>query len=101
MSDWKQRVLEDMAEPRIEVRAWTFPRALTLIEDAAWNRRMRPEDFIGRSALAFAVADSHGEITWEAVTRLEPPMRDLRRKNLREKRHFGHDFGDWKIAGLS
>ena len=97
---WKENIAADLAESKIEVRAWTYPRALSLIEDAAWNRRMKPEDYIGRAALAFAVHDSAGEVSWEAVTRLEPEIDDLRRRNLRRKRHFGHDFGQWEIGGL-
>lgn len=97
---WKESILEDLAEPRVEVRAWTFPRALSLIEDAAWNRRMKPQDFIGRAALAFAVYDSDGQVTMDSIGRLEPEMHDLRRRNLRLKRHFGRDFGDWEIVGL-
>lgn len=100
MSAWKERVLEELAEPRVEFPAWTFPRALSLIEDAAWNRRMKPSDYAGRAALAFAVYDSEGEVTWDAITRLEPEMHDLRRRNLRLKRHFGRGFGSWEIASL-
>ena len=95
---WKEALLEDVAEPRVEVAAWTFPRALDAIETAAWNRRMRTEDFLGRAALAVAVLDN--DLNWDAITRLEPPMQDLRRKNLLVKRHFGRDFGDWKIIGM-
>jgi hypothetical protein len=98
---WRADVLSDFAQPRIETPAWTFPDALDLIEIAAYNRRMTVEDFIGRSALAFAVFDAAGDVSWKMATRLEPPMRDLRRHNMPLRRKFGRDFGDWQIQELS
>jgi hypothetical protein len=99
-SDWRADILEDLAQARIEVRAQTFPTAYDLIKVAAFNRRMDVRDYIGRAALAFAVYDARGEVSWKQMTRLEPPMRDLRRHNLPKRRLFGEGFGEWTIENL-
>lgn len=98
--DWKADLLADLPQRRIAVKAHTYDDAYVLIQVAAYNRRMSVQDFIGRAALAVAVADSKGEHSWREMTRLEPPMRDLRRNNLPYKRKFGEDFGPWKITGM-
>jgi hypothetical protein len=99
-SEWRADLLEDLPQARIEVRAQTFPNAYNIIKVAAFNRRMDPKDFIGRAALAFAVYDAAGNVTWKQATRLEPPMRDLRRHNLPKRRLFGEGFGSWEIESL-
>lgn len=99
--DWRADVLASLPQARIQVRAQTFPDAYDLMKTAAFNRRMDIQDFIGRAALAVAVYDSAGEVSWAEITRIEPPMRDLRRHNLPKKRRFGHDFGPWEIGHMS
>lgn len=98
---WRDAVLSDLPEPRRSVKAFTFPSAYELIKIAAYNRRMTIEDFIGRAALAVAVYDSGGEHSWKEMTRPEPGMKDLRRRGLPLKRHFGEGFGPWKIGDMS
>lgn len=98
--DWRADLLTDLAQARIQVKALTFPDAYDLVKIAAFNRRMHVPEFIGRAALAIAVYDSQGEVTWAQMTRVEPAMRDLRRHNLPLKRKFGHDFGPWVIKEM-
>jgi hypothetical protein len=98
---WKEDILLDLPEPRTYLYAYTFPSALEQIRIAAFNRRMKEQDYIGRAAAAFAVYDSGGDLTWEALMRPEPVMYDGRRRNLPKKRHFGRDFGPWHIEELS
>lgn len=97
---WRADILRDLPQSRIQVKAHTFPNAYDLIKIAAFNRRMSVEEYIGRAALAFAVYDAGEETTWKQMTRLEPPMRDLRRHNLPRKRLFGRGFGKWEIERL-
>jgi hypothetical protein len=97
---WKADILRDLPQARIQVKAHTFPNAYDLIKVAAYNRRMSVEEFIGRAALAVAVADTKGEVTWKQMTRLEPPMKDLRRHNLPRRRLFGRGFGPWEIEKM-
>jgi hypothetical protein len=100
-SGWQADVLAALPQPRIEVRANTWPDAYDVIKTAAYNRRIPVKEFIGRAALAIAVFDSNGDIVWKDITRNEPPMHDLRRHNLPPKRKFGHDFGPWEIVGMT
>lgn len=95
--DWRERIVNDLPEGKVQVRAQTFESAWELIRIAAYNRRMRPEDFIGRAALAVALFDSDGEISWEDATRREPPLPDIRRRKLPPRRLRGRGFGPWKI----
>lgn len=98
--DWRADILDDLAQARIQVSALTFPNAYDLMKIAAYNRRMHVPEFIGRAALAVAVFDSAGEVSFAEVARVEPPIRDLRRHNLPMKRHFGRDFGPWNIKEM-
>ena len=98
--DWRADLLNDLPQARIEVKAQTFPNAYDLIQVAAFNRRMDVKDYIGRAALAFAVYDAGIETSWKQMTRLEPPMRDLRRHGLPKRRLFGEGFGKWTIESL-
>ncbi len=98
--EWRTDLLRDLPEKRMVAKYFTFESAYDLIKVAAYNRRITIEDFVGRSALAFAVYDSNGEISWREATRLEPNMADLRRHNLPMKRKFGADFGPWEIGSL-
>jgi hypothetical protein len=97
---WREDLLAALPQARIQVQAITFPDAYDLMKIAAFNRRMHVPEFIGRAALAFAVYDAGEDATWAAMTRNEPPMRDVRRHNLPPKRKFGHDFGPWVIGDL-
>lgn len=99
--DWRDAIITALPEDRIGRKFETFPSAMELIEVAAFNRRMRVEDFVGRAALAFAVYDSNGELTWEQATDKEPPMADLRRRAMARRRLRGRNFGPWTIEGLS
>jgi hypothetical protein len=100
-SGWRADMLNDLPQARIQSKFYTFPDAYDLIKVAAYNRRMKVEDFVGRSALAVAVFDSAGEHTWREMTRQEPPMWDLRRHNLPLKRKFGADFGPWEVQVMT
>lgn len=99
--DWRDKIISALPEDRIGRKFETFPSAIELIETAAFNRRMRVEDYVGRAALAFAVHDSDGELTWEQAADKEPPMADLRRKGMARRRLRGRNFGPWTIEGLS
>lgn len=101
MDGWRADLLNDLPQARISAKFQTFPDAYDLIKVAAYNRRMKHEDFVGRAALAMAVFDSAGEHTWREMTRQEPPMWDLRRHNLPMKRKFGADFGPWEVQVVS
>jgi hypothetical protein len=98
--DWRANIEADLPEVEARFHAQSFPSAIELIKIAAFNRRMTVEDYVGRAALAFAVYDSQGEITWESATDKEPPLRDLRRHNLPRLRLRGRGFGNWRIEGL-
>ena len=101
VTGWRADLLNDLPQARIEARFYTFPDAYDLIKVAAYNRRMKAQDFVGRAALAVAVFDSDGEHTWREMTRQEPPMYDLRRHNLPLKRQFGANFGPWEVQVMS
>lgn len=94
---WRMDLLSDLPQPRMSAKFYTYGNAYELIKVAAFNRRMKTQDYVGRAALAMAVFDSKGEHTWKEMTRLEPEMWDLRRHNLPLKRKFGTDFGPWEI----
>ena len=99
--DWRDNLLSNLPEGPINLRAHTYPTALEIIRAAAYNRRMTVEDFVGRAALAVAVHDFSGEMTWEEATDKEPPLSDLRRRSLPKRRLRGRNFGPWKIEGMS
>lgn len=99
--DWRERILNDLPSETVQITAYTYPEALELIRIASYNRRISLGDFIGRAALAFAVYDSAGEHTWEAVTDKEPPLADRTRRRLPKRRMRGRGFGPWKIGNLS
>lgn len=98
--DWRDKILTDLPEDRVSVRASTFPTGLDLIKTAAYNRRMTVEDFIGRAALAVAVFDAEGDPTWQDATEKEPPLADLRRHGLPKRRLRGRNFGPWVIERM-
>lgn len=100
-TDWRDSILSDLPEGPITVRAHTYPTGLEMIRAAAYNRRMTVEDFVGRAALAVAVHDFAGDVTWEMATEKEPPLADLRRHKLPKRRLRGRGFGPWKIEGMS
>src|SRR5690606_5151725 len=95
------QILRDLPDPMIERVYHTYPTAYELIKTAAYNRRMRVGEYVGRAALAFAIHDSEGEHTWEEISEKEPPMADRRRRKLPPRRLRGRGFGKWKIGGLS
>jgi hypothetical protein len=97
-SDIREGIEADFPEKRVSTPAHTFPSALTLINTAAYNRRMKTAEYIGRAALAFAIHDSQGEDDWETATELEPTMFNLL---TRERvRYRGRGFGKWQIVRL-
>jgi hypothetical protein len=89
-----------MPEKRLSARFHTFPTALSEISDAAYNRRMTVRDYVGRAALAFAVFDSEGELMWDELTELEPPMTDIVRPGFDRDRLRGRGHGKWQIVRL-
>jgi hypothetical protein len=97
--DWRRDVLASLPEHKRAFRIVTFKSAQELIEEAAYNRRMFPEDYAGRAALAVAAYDL--EKTWALITKGEPPLRDIRRHNLPPKRLYGRNFGPWTIERMS
>mgnify|MGYP006137166177 CR=1 FL=1 len=99
-TDWRQNILSNLPEDAVPIKGHTFPSALEVIKIAAFNRRMRVEDFVGRAALAVAVHDNAAELTWEMATEKEPPLADLRRRSLPKRRLRGRGFGPWKIEGM-
>lgn len=99
--DWRDNILSQLPEGSTSIKGQTFPTALEIIKAAAYNRRMTTEDFVGRAALAVAVHDFGGELTWEMATEKEPPLADLRRRGLAKRRLRGRGFGPWKIEGMS
>ncbi len=99
--DWRDVILRDLPEPYATVKATTFPSALEIIKVAAFNRRMRLSEFVGRAALAVAVYDNRGEITWQEATRLEPQLHDLRLGPGDTRRRRGKNHGPWQIEGMS
>lgn len=99
--DWRDNILSDLPEGKVNLRGHTYPTALEVIKAAAYNRRMTVEDFVGRAALAVAVHDFAGDLTWEMATDKEPPLADLRRRSLPKRRLRGRNFGPWKIEGMS
>lgn len=99
--DWRDKILSDLPEGPINLRAHTFPTGLEIIRAAAYNRRMTVEDFVGRAALAVAVHDFGGELTWQTASEKEPPLHDLRRHGLPKRRLRGRGFGPWNIEGMS
>jgi hypothetical protein len=98
VTDWRADVLRSLPEQKEAYRFVTFNSAYRLIGDAAFNRRMKIEDFVGRAALAVACYDA--DEPWLAVAHNEPPLYDLRRNNMPAKRRYGRDFGDWQIVSM-
>lgn len=98
--DWRDNIVTELPENPATIKGMTFPSGMEIIKIAAYNRRMTPEDFIGRAALAVAVYDSGGDLTWEKATEKEPPLADLRRRSLPKRRLRGRGFGPWKIGGM-
>lgn len=89
-----------LPESRVSAKFHTYPSALAEISDAAFNRRMTVRDFVGRSALAFAVYDSEGEVMWDEISMMEPPMTDTVRLGFPRDRLRGRGHGSWQIARL-
>jgi hypothetical protein len=100
LDGWREDLLSDLPQARVEAMYNSWPDAFDLIKVAAYNRRLYVPDFVGRAALAVAVFDSAGEHSWREMTRAEPPLRDLRRINLPMKRRFGEGFGPWDIKEM-
>jgi hypothetical protein len=98
VTDWRADVLKSLPDDKVAFRLVTFTSAYKLIGDAAYNRRMKMEDFCGRAALAVAAYDA--DEPWFAVTQNEPPIHDLRRTRLPARRKYGRDHGDWQIMGM-
>lgn len=98
--DWVDTILAELPQPPINVTCHTHADALAIIKVAAYNRRMGLGDFIGRAALAVAIYDGDGSDTWDAATKMEPPLRDLRRRKLPRRRLRGTGFGAWRITGM-
>lgn len=96
--DWRDNILGDLPEGPVQLRGTTFTSALEIIKIAAYNRRMHLDEYVGRAALAMAVADLG--LDWAEVTDKEMPMRDLRRHKLPARRLRGRGFGPWRIKGL-
>lgn len=100
MTDWRADILTSLPEDRRLVRCMTFATGLELIQVAAYNRRMTQADFIGRAALAVACYDA--DEPWAAMTRLEPPINDIRRGlTYPPKRMYGRGHGEWQITGMT
>jgi len=93
-------IQDQMVEPRIRTQFTTFPSALAEISDAAYNRRMTTREYVGRAALAFAVYDSQGEVSWEDITAGEPGMTNIVLGGHRKFRLRGREHGDWQIVRL-
>ncbi len=89
-----------ITESRLSAKFHTYPSALAEISDAAYNRRMTVRDYVGRAALSFAVYDSEGEVMWDEITELEPPMTDIVRLGFPRDRLRGRGHGSWQIARL-
>jgi hypothetical protein len=98
VTDWRADVLRSLPDEKVAFRLVTFKSAYALIGEAAYNRRMKMEDFCGRAALAVAAYDA--DEPWLAVAHAEPPIHDLRRTRLPAKRRYGRDFGDWQIMEM-
>lgn len=98
MNDWRNDVLRSLPDKKVAFRVVTFESALDLIEVAAYNRRMRVEDFAGRAALAVAAHDAG--MSWGEVTRKEPPIYDMRRHSMPAKRAYGRGHGHWSIPEM-
>lgn len=99
--DWRDNILNDLPEGPVPLRGASFPSAVEIIKVAAFNRRMGLEEFVGRAALAVAVHDMSGEISWAQATEKEPPLKDLRRRKLPRRRLRGKGFGPWQIEGMA
>ena len=89
-----------MPEERLRGRFYTFASALSEIKDAAYNRRMLYEDYVGRAALAFAVHDSQGEIMWDEIMQKEPKISNLTMGGYAKSRERGRAHGPWQIVRL-
>ena len=98
--DWIAEVQADLPDPAVTLPCRSYATAAELIKVAAFNRRMKVEDFVARAALAVAVADSKGTDPWEVVSEKEPPLSDLRRHRLPPRRLRGRGFGAWRITGM-
>jgi hypothetical protein len=98
VTDWRADVLKSLPDEKKAFRVVTFTSAYKLIGDAAFNRRMKIEDFVGRAALSVACYDA--DEPWFAITAAEPPLHDLRRNNMAPIRKYGRDFGPWQIEGM-
>ena len=96
----REEIWEQFPEPRVSGRFVTFPSAMKEIEDAAYNRRMIVREYVGRAAAAFAVYDSHGEVMWDELMDLEPPISDLVVGGYAKSRLRGRGHGNWKIERL-
>lgn len=99
-TDWRANILRDLPDGPVQIRGESYDSAWELIKIAAYNRRMHVRDFIARAALAVAVYDSDGEISWEDATDKEPPLADLRLNQIPRRRLRGKGFGPWKIRGM-
>lgn len=99
--DWREKIIADLPEEPVRLEGRSYPSAVELIRIAAYNRRISVLDFVGRAALAVAIHDQQGDITWEDATEKEPPLPDLRRWRLPRRRLRGKSFGPWKIDGMS
>lgn len=95
--DWRETIMRDLPDAPVRATFETFESAYEIIKIAAYNRRMHARDFIGRAALAMAIYDSDGELDWEKLTEKEPPIGDVRLRNVRKRRLRGRGFGPWKI----
>jgi len=96
----RREIEAQMPEPRVSARYSTFRSAQELIEDAAYNRRMITREFVGRAALAFAVFDADGEVSWVEMTEKEPPISDLVVGGYAKSRLRGVGHGNWQIGSL-
>jgi len=97
--DWRDNILNDLPEGPVQLRGTTYPSALEAIRTAAYNRRMHLDEYVGRAALALAVADLG--LDWDDITDKEPPLRDLRRHRLPARRLRGRGFGPWRIERIT
>lgn len=99
MTDWRADIIRSLADEKRMIRMVTFDSALELIDQAAYNRRMSRYEFCGRASLAVAAFDA--DEPWYAVTKKEPPLHDLRRREMPARRKYGRDFGPWQITGMT
>jgi hypothetical protein len=94
---WRQKIMDSTpSEPKILI-VTGYDELNEALAEAAYARRMKPEDYAMRAIRAFIEFDLDLN---DVLQEPEPLLPDARRAGLAPQRYRGKGFGRWRIERL-